>query len=417
MTSAQNSWGGVDNRAPSVTGASDPGSVAVQALQPFRGPFQRWPRITDALLGVLAFFLTLAMWSSNATSGELGKSMSGALLILAIVASAALFWRRRYPVQVHGLVLCCLVLAVLSPLNDGVVAMAFSLYSLGRYAANDRISTLGMLLAILLAAIDMFVINNAGFSSLFTLMMMGALWYVGRRLRFRGEYLRLLEERAQYLEQRKNREAQLAVTEERGRIARELHDIVAHQLSLMTVQAGAAKTVGQSDPIAAMEAMEAVEGAGRQALREMRHLLHVLRRDENDSSLVPQPGCADLPSLIAEVNATGVAVQLQTGGRLSGLPARVDLSVYRIVQEALTNVLKHAGKHVSVTVTVASSAEGVEVSICDSGSGPGETSGRGYGIAGMRERAEMLGGWLRTGPGSNGGFEVSALLPCDGSRS
>lgn len=412
MSSAQDGVGSISGGGPFPAGeAALPKEDGEPWLQPFRGPLQRWPRTTDTLLAALAFLLTLAMWSVNGKAADLGAAVSGGLLLIALVASAALIWRRSHPVVVHAVILCCLLATTLGPLNDGVVAMAFSLYSLGRYAGDGRVSLLGMLLALLVASTDLFVMNAAGPGGLFTLLMMGTVWYVGRRLRFRGEYLRLLEERARDLEQRRNEAAELAVAEERGRIARELHDIVAHQLSLMTVQAGAAKTVAQSNPGAALEAMAAVEAAGRQALREMRHLLHVLRREESGGGLAPQPGCVDLPSLVSEVSAAGAAVELRTHGRLSGLPPRVDLAVYRIVQEALTNVLKHAGECAAVTVTVTAAAGGVELMICDTGRGPAATTGQGYGISGMRERAELLGGWLRAGPGADGGFEVCAMLP------
>ena len=238
-------------------------------------------------------------------------------------------------------------------------------------------------------------------------------WYIGRRLRFRGEYLRLLEERARYLEQRRAEAAEQAVAEERSRIARELHDVVAHQVSLMTVQAGAAKTVAASDPDAALAAMSAVENAGRQALSEMRHLLHVLRQERAGGELAPQPGVADLASLAAEVTEAGTEVVFRNEGSVGRLPQRVDLAVYRIVQEALTNVIKHAGPGARATVLLRGRDDGVELTVSDDGCGPGSAPGHGYGIAGMRERAELLGGRLSACAGSQGGFRVDAFLPCD----
>ena len=352
------------------------------------------------------------MWSAGGFEGaELGVGTRTSLITLALIGNFALIWRRRYPVQVHGVILVCSLLVILGPLNDGLFGMAFSLYALGRYAAEGRVSLLGMLLALLVGTIDMFAIKTPDAGSVVALGFMALLWYIGRRLRFRGEYLRLLEGRAQYLEERKHEEAELAVAEERSRIARELHDIVAHQLSLMTVQAGAAKTVAAADPEAAHAAMEAVENAGRQALQEMRHLLHVLRRDSAGAELVPQPGYADLGALAAEVTAAGTEVRLHTEGRLAGLPPRVDLALYRIVQEGLTNVLKHAGGDAAATVVVTAAQEGVELSIVDDGHGASATPGRGYGIGGMRERAELLGGWLRAEPGVESGFSVTAFLP------
>jgi len=392
----------------------------VAALQPFRGPFQRWPRTMDSLLAFFSFFLTLQMLSSEPAPGVAYSTATvlvyGVALVLALVGNFALIWRRRHPLRVHGVILTCAVLALPNPQLHGIFGLAFSLYSLGRYAADGKASALGMLLAVLLGTVDMFVIQGSEPGSFVALGLMFVLWYVGRRLRFRGEYLRLLEERARYLEQRKSEEAERAVAQERVRIARELHDVVAHQVSLMTVQAGAAKTVAARDPDAALAAMGAVEQAGRQALSEMRHLLDVLRRDSGDGKLAPQPGCADLVSLAAEVTQAGTPVQLETEGRLSQLPPRLDLTIYRIIQEALTNVIKHAGAGAKVVVRVSANAEGVDLSVTDDGRGAGAHPGQGYGIAGMRERAELLGGRLTTGPDPLGGFRVSAFLPLQGAR-
>ena len=390
------------------------------ALQPFRGPFQRWPRTMDSLLAFFSFFLTLQMLSSE-PAPEVAYSATalgyGVALVLALAGNFALIWRRRHPLRVHGVILTCAVLALPNSQLHGIFGLAFSLYSLGRYAADGKASVLGMLLALLLGTVDMFVIQGSEPGSFVALGMMFVLWYAGRRLRFRGEYLRLLEERARYLEQRKSEEAERAVAQERVRIARELHDVVAHQVSLMTVQAGAAKTVAARDPDAALAAMGAVEQAGRQALSEMRHLLDVLRRDSSDDKLAPQPGCADLVSLAAEVTQAGTPVQLETEGRLSQLPPRLDLTIYRIVQEALTNVIKHAGEGANVMVRVSANADGVDLSVSDDGRGAGAHPGHGYGIAGMRERAELLGGRLTTGPDPQGGFRVAAFLPLQGPRS
>lgn len=370
----------------------------------------------DALLALLALFLTLAMWSSGGGPGSesMAERPSDAFaLILALIGNGALIWRRRYSLRVHVIIVVCSALVLFGSAHDGIFAMAFSLYSLGRYTANQRASIYGFLAALAVALVDMFVLKTPEPGSVVAAGLIFLFWYVGRRLRFRGEYLRLLEERADYLERRKSEEANRAVAAERGRIARELHDIVAHQLSLMTVQAGAAKTVAAENPGAAIGAMEAVEHAGRQALAEMRHLLDVLRREDENSALLPQPGCADLTTLVAEVTAAGTPVKLHTSGRLSNLPPRVDLTVYRIVQEALTNVIKHGGGAANVEVSLASSASGISLRVSDTGRGPAAIPGNGLGIAGMRERAQMLGGWLRAGPGTEGGFTVEAFLPSE----
>jgi signal transduction histidine kinase len=227
------------------------------------------------------------------------------------------------------------------------------------------------------------------------------------------------------------------VTEERTRIARELHDVVAHRVSLMTVQAGAAKAVAAQDPEGALRAMGAVEDAGRQALDELRHLLGVLRPETDPDSLGPQPGLADLPRLVEQTRGAGLDVSLDTDGVTAGLPARVDLFAYRIVQEALTNVLKHAGPGARTEVRLGSDRNGIVIEVVDDGKGleppsaaagpfrPADSpvddrqdrrSGRsaGHGIVGMRERVRLLGGTLEARPRPDGGFRVDAHLPTGG---
>jgi signal transduction histidine kinase len=176
--------------------------------------------------------------------------------------------------------------------------------------------------------IDAVTVAQIGFGLLLTFLV----WYVGRRLRIRSE-------RAAQLQREQAAEARRAVAEERTRIARELHDVVAHRVSLMTVQAGAAKTVAADDPESASQAMHAVEKAGRQALDELRHLLGVLRPEADVEDMGPQPGLADVPRLVDQSRAAGLDVSLTMDGAQIDLPARVDLSAYRIVQEALTNAL------------------------------------------------------------------------------
>ncbi len=392
-------------QAPALPG----GAAAVRVWQPWRGPLQRWPNLTDFLLATFSFAATLTMWfSAGLTMATFGDVVA---LLCAFIGNYALLWRRSHPLHVHAVVVAASILALVGPVSDGIVALAFSLYSLGRYTANDRASLIGMLAALALVGADLLVPGTPDAGSVIAAGLVMLLWYIGRRLRFRGEYLRLLEERAEHLERERSAEAEQAVARERTRIARELHDIVAHQVSLMTVQAGAARTVARSDPEAASQAMGAVEKAGRQALSEMRHLLSVLRPGDGNGELAPQPGMAELERLVDEVGEAGPAINLTTEGTLTNLPARLDLAVYRIIQEALTNVLKHAGPNPSVDVSVRATGDCVELRVFDDGPGrTGHVAG-GHGIAGMRERAELLGGSLSAVNAPTGGFEVRASLP------
>jgi signal transduction histidine kinase len=246
-------------------------------------------------------------------------------------------------------------------------------------------------------------------------VVMFVAWYVGRRLRLRRQ-------RADQLLREQAAEARRVVIEERARIARELHDVVAHRVSLMTVQAGAAKAVAAEDPESALKAMGAVEEAGRQALDELRHLLGILRPETDHDGLGPQPGLADLPRLVEQTRAAGLDVSVATDGVVAELPARVDLFAYRIVQEALTNVLKHAGPGARTEVRLGTDRRGVVIEVLDDGRGAtvlprpdlNDPGARGHGIVGMRERARLLGGTLDARPRPGGGFSVVAHLPTAG---
>jgi signal transduction histidine kinase len=230
--------------------------------------------------------------------------------------------------------------------------------------------------------------------------------------------VRLRQQRAAQLRREQAAEARRIVIEERTRIARELHDVVAHRVSLMTVQAGGAKAVAGEDPAAALQAMGAVEEAGRQALDELRHLLGVLRPESDKvDGLGPQPGLGDLPRLIEQIRRAGVDVALTVDGLPAGLPARLDLFASRIVQEALTNVLKHAGPGARTEVRLRTDRSGLVIEVLNDGGGAiadDVSAPGGHGIIGMRERALLLGGRLDAGPRAGGGFQVIAHLPTGG---
>lgn len=382
---------------------------SLEKWQPFRGPFTRWPRFSDAVLAILCFGLTLAIWTT-----EMGEdtSLSFGAFMLFLLGNASVYWRRRHPERVHGAVLAASALSMLfGYLLSPIFALVLSLYSIGRYSKDDRQSVIGLVAALALLVISNIALSGFTSEDLFDLLLPFVFWYAGRRVRARGEYLRLLQERAKQLEREQLVEAERAVATERTRIARELHDIVAHQVSLMTVQAGAAKTIVDTDPGAAARAMNSVEVAGRQALDELRHLLGVLRPDRGNAELGPQPGSADLPRLIAEIERAGLDVSLSLDDGCRGLPARIELAIYRIVQEALTNVLKHAGPEARADVRIRADDRDVTVRIEDTGAGATRLPGSGHGIAGMRERAELLGGTLAAGPREGGGFCVIARLP------
>lgn len=391
--------------------------------RPLREPFERWPHFTDLLIALLSFLLNLLMWSQDGETDALAMASLadiGAYLCV-FVGNFALLWRRSHSWQVHAVILSISTLLFLTAPPDGIVALAFSLYSLGRYEASRRASIAGVFAALAFVTLSIEAFDTPSAGRTIVVMLVAGLWYLGRRLRFRGEYLRLLEERAQYLERERTAESERAVAAERTRIAREMHDIVAHQVSLMTVQAGAARTIGQSDPEAAFDAMASVETAGRQALSEMRHLLEALRPASNgngtEDTLQPQPIISDLPKLVAQVSEVGLTVQLQTRGNLSGLPARLELTTYRIVQEALTNIIKHVGPSACVSITIEGHSKEIVITIKDNGKSSPAAYGSGHGIIGMSERVQLLGGSFKAGSVFDGGFEVCAVLPRKSGRS
>ncbi len=391
---------------------TEPAPNPLDAWRPFRGPFARWPRTADTLLALFALFLTLGTWSANGAAADVPESTKFFAFLLVLFGSLALIWRRRHPFRVHVIVMLASLLGHSDQLlGEPLVALPFSLYSLGRYEADKQRSVIGVLAGLALIALYRLMLGPLDGSDPIALLAGFLVWYIGRRIRFRGEYLRLLKERAEQLEREQHAEAEKAVTEERTRIARELHDIVAHQVSLMTVQAGAAKVVAGKNPDGAREAMASVETAGRQALDELRHLMGVLRPGAGGDERLPQPGLKYLARLIEDFRKAGLSITFDIDPDPPSLPARVDLSLYRIVQEALTNVLKHAGPGAETRIKLSYSSEQIDVVIENNQAGATSLPGTGYGIAGMRERAEVLGGTVDAGPAGPGLFRVCARLP------
>ncbi|MEU2036879.1 sensor histidine kinase [Nocardia amamiensis] len=383
----------------------------------FRGPFTRWPRTSDASLAVTMFLLAVHVVDAPGDAIALRStgSVPVAVLLVSAVASAALYWRRSAPVPVLAVTLLSwLVVALISENSDFGGMAIVALYSTGRYSNELRRGYVGVGGGFVVVTVDGLLAHATWAEIITGLVAMELAWYVGRRLRLRAE-------RAERLRREQADEERRIRTEERTRIARELHDVVAHRVSMMTVQAGAAKVVATHDPEAAHQAMAAVEDAGRQALDELRHLLGVLRPDLDHDGLGPQPGLADLPVLVEEVRRAGLDISMTTENVRTPLAARVELSAYRIVQEALTNVLKHSGPRTRTEVHLRGTqcGQGITIEVLDDGRAtrPGPSIDKrpaGHGIIGMRERALLLGGSLQTGPRPGGGFRVLAQLPIGG---
>ena len=250
-------------------------------------------------------------------------------------------------------------------------------------------------------------------------------WVLGDSIRTRRAYWAQLEEKAARLEKERETQSQIAVAAERARIARELHDVVAHNVSVMVVQADGAAYVLDAAPEQARQALETISGTGRQALAEMRRLLGVLRTGEQPEGgeYVPQPGVEQLTDLIDQVRGAGLPVDFRVEGDPRPLPSSIELTAYRIVQEALTNTRKHGGPHAGATVRLAYTDDDLDLLVEDDGRGAqhelyeeGGADGLGHGLIGMRERVGMVGGSLEAGAREGGGFRISAVLPLKPTR-
>jgi len=341
---------------------------------------------------------------------------------LPLLLDLPLLWRRRLPLLAVALVMAAMATQALVSRDAAegfflVGPTAVGLYSLGAYGGR-RQAVLG--LAITAAAATVHDLEDPQIASgthlatatLFWWLLLLAVWLVGVFVGSRREAAALAA-RASRLE----RDTQVAVAEERARMARELHDIVSHNLSVVVAQAAGARAVAERRPGAVSPTLEKIERSGRAALVEMRRLLGVLREDAGDANLAPQPGLTQLEALAASVRAAGLAVELEVEGDFGDLPPAVDLSAYRIIQEALTNALKHAGP-ARAHVHVRRDPDALVIEVVDDGvgSGPGDSSEVGHGLVGMRERVALFGGEFRAQARREGGFAVQARLPLTGDR-
>jgi signal transduction histidine kinase len=330
-----------------------------------------------------------------------------------------LFARRRFPFAAPA---AFWLLAVGLSIVDGqlvtfetsvfVLGMAAS-FLLGNQRAALRAQT-GLAVAVGGAAIVVYDKPAHSISELvFIPLLFGICWLAGFAVRERAEQAQAAEGRATQAERERDAATRIAVAEERARIARELHDIVAHAVSVMVLQAGAVRHKLPDALAEDREALTSVEQTGRTALAEMRRLLAAMHRDGDDVDLMPQPGLDGLGSLLEEISRAGLPVRLHVDGEPFPLPAALDLSAYRIVQEGLTNALKHArASHADVTICYRSDSLRTEVR--DDGIGAAASDGLGHGLAGIRERVKIYGGEMTAGTANGGGFTLSTRLPLSG---
>jgi signal transduction histidine kinase len=364
------------------------------------------PRGVDFAVAVVTFGVSVVNVATQDAEGVSEIPVAG--FVMLAIGSVALFWWRTWSLAALGVALVMTVTwtAFRYPGNP-VFHILVSLYAVGRYVPEWRTNLVALANALAVVLFGQVVDDDPVPNLVAALVVTTLPWYVGRRVRIRAVAAR---ERAEYLEWKRTTEVERAIADARAAIARELHDVVAHNVSVMTVQAGVARLVVADDPERAQEAIGAVEEAGRRALDELRHLLGVLRPETASGELGPQPAVNQVHRLVEQLKQTGMSISLAMDLQ-SELPVKVDLFAYRIVQEALTNVLKHGGVDAAAHVHLEEADGHLDIEVTDTGTATSTVPGSGQGIVGMHDRAVLLGGPFEAGPRPEGGFRVLARLP------
>jgi signal transduction histidine kinase len=383
-------------------------------MQRLRFPGWTTSAIDWLIVVVLAGGAEYQIWVQPLDLHLRGARVANAVLFLLMVVP--LGWRRRAPLLVLAIVTASTVVgfyALYDPASqthpDPFLPFLIAIYSVAAHTDRRRATVGAALAAVAILAIDApALLAGVVPNDVYAWLLYALAWAVGRALRRRQALAAALQDRAARLERDQEAKARSAVTDERARIARELHDVIAHSLSVIVVQAAAERRVLGEEHAVTREVLGSIEHTGRQALVELRRLLGVIRKSDDRPALRPQPTLDHLDELIEQVREAGLAVQLQTQGERVPLPPGVDLSAYRIVQEALTNVLKHA--HASrAEVMVCYRTGELDLEVTDDGHGPTDGPG-GHGLVGMRERVALYGGVLEAGRRDGGGYRLHARL-------
>jgi signal transduction histidine kinase len=372
----------------------------------------RHPRLVDGLLALLL----AALGAGSAFGGHLVLVVLPLLLAMTI----PVVFRRRNPVAAFSVAVVAgaVQLAVTSGPSGADLAIPVLLYTLAAYRPR-RVSLAGLAVCLVGSIVGVLVWTNGldlyrKIAVALVIFCGTALiaWVFGDSMRYRRAYYAALEERAARLEREADAQAQIATAAERARIARELHDVIAHHVSVMVVQADGAGYALDGNPERARRALAAISATGRQTLTEMRRLLGLLRSGDARTELTPQPGLGQLRELVEQARAAGMSVSLTQEGTPHPLPEGAELAAYRVVQESLTNTRKHAGLAAAASITLRYDNDGLVVQVSDNGRGaPAAGDGAGHGLAGMRERVEMYGGTVTAGPLPEGGYQVTAQIP------
>jgi signal transduction histidine kinase len=372
--------------------------------------------MTDAAPALLLTAVgQLEVW----TTRQAIASTSARQVVFAVAiggATAAVAWWRRAPLPALVAASVCTASAGRAASNgDTVAALLASLVLL--YAAASSLEFAPAAVGLAIAVGAAFSVGADAADWAFAAVLLGSAWAAGRTARRHRLLTQRLEDANEQLQREAGVREQLAVAEERARIAREIHDVLAHTISVMVVQAEAAEELLGRDPSRAERALTAIQRTGREAIGEMRGLLGMLRSDGRDEGLGPQPGLDRLPELVAELQRAGLQAELTVEGERRRLSPGIELCTYRVVQEALTNTLKHSTAS-TATVTLAFGPTALDVAVLDDGApanGNGDARrngyGTGHGLLGLRERVGMYGGSIRIGARRSGGFEVSCSIP------
>jgi signal transduction histidine kinase len=372
---------------------------------------RRHPLLVDSVLAAALLLFSIAQLV-KAPATEIPST----LLLVVPVA-----FRRRAPISAFAVAAVggAIQVTTAKP-NAADLAVLILLYTVAAYRPR-RYSSLALLVCMAgstVAVLEWTPVRGVQlfWRLVFSAFLFGGLeltvWILGDSMRYRRGYYAALEDKAARLEAERNAQAKIAAAAERARIARELHDVVAHHVSVMVVQADGAGYALRTDPDRAAAALQAIAGTGRQALTEMRRLLGVLRSADEQAALAPMPGLDELRELLDQARAAGLEVSYILSGTPRELPEGAELAAYRVVQESLTNTRKHAGLAATAAVRLRYETDGLTVEVTDDGLGVSSEEGAGHGLAGMRERIAMYGGTVTAGPLPGGGFKVTARLPC-----
>ncbi len=386
------------------------------------------PLVADSLVAGGLFLLSvnaLSDFTTLAVADVYTREADWLAVALIALQTLPLALRRRYPVPVAVVVVLGFLLdrGLDYPSTFAGAATVVAIHAIGSELPRDRSARVGLTIVVgvaLYTVLGALLYESVGLDDVLFVLATGLLaLFLGREVHSRREQARGLQARVEAAEREREERARVAVATERARIARELHDVVAHQMVVMTLQAqGASRLAADADP-RIVEALETISRTGQEGMAEMRRMVQVLRTDGEDAdplgpgppSLAPQPGLDDLPALAQRFGAAGLAVSVELVGDPRALAGGIDLGAYRIVEESLTNALKHAGPQAGVQVRLDYQPDCLDILVSDDGRGLVSVAGGGHGVLGMRERAVLLGGRLDAGARPGGGFQVHATIP------